>query len=1598
MAHPNYVRSLFDVLQERQRDDRDAAEVRAQAQAFRSTGRLGTLAGLAGQLFPLGQQYERARMEDPGLRPFFFAQQQREEPMAALGLTEEQRSLTGGRDLSQQDRRDLAGRSPLALFTSDDLARLALQQEALIRLQSPGLPQGTVSGLALEMAYSQLSPQTQQELVADEEATLTRMAEFRRTEATLGNLGRNLLGAGEAIVGAGPRTGNVLADLAFGRPGEAGQEAAGLLPLIESVVPEQAFGPIEDFPAVGPSLADSLRFGTSPVGAATAAIPATRPFFLAGEAGAVGAGTLAESLGAPTGVRIGAEVAGGILAPGAGLVNLPGRLRPRGAVLPGAAEIDEIARLTGREPFSAADLIPTQAAVPPAPVVREAAGAGAGDVPTIDRALSNIQLFDRNMQEVRRFVRDSLEPAFLERFGDAPVMNVQGLKFPSGGEALIEIRTGGWRKRAEELGLEFVREKGHGDLYRLPPTARIGEAPALLPERAPVRAVEPPPGRTGGTAQRAVPEVAQAPPGTSLRGAPTGEVPFGEQRPLADFGPEEIRPPAGREAPLFPQLEERAALEADIEKAFGDVPELARAETVAQRDFVGEELLRRSHPTQTDVERWSGRTPPEVRAEAAGDVADVRRPVEDIADVATREGKKYQSNWFTKLDDYIQPLLGKDRALQKVVRNLWVTHDSYITRQGARMRHATLEWIGTHKETLGLVTAGRQRGYARAIPVRPGAKIPRGLEQNLDHITEHSEKYVLTQAQSAALAERQRMFTQMARTEQRNGIDTVELVGNYAPRIITKTPKGESLTVAVTKWKTRYPKTHPWFTKNRAIPDIEGLWAAGYKTADPLTAMQMRLEAGVEAIGNNYVVREIKGLGFRPAEKISPQLADTLRAAQVDHQAARRLALRSGSTEDRALADAAAAKLDQAKSTMRQEADLLRQRSPQEFGRVVAPEVKQELARYIEQVPEGEIDDFFRVLRTMAVNADYGSLFLQNYTTFWRNNPAWLKAVAWGARSWSEAPYDYIVRNADAIDVALKYGHAHAPEEFLLHRGGRVAQWLGRQPVIRESQRIFEWNVFIAQVERSKGVARLANTPDELLELGSVLRKQSGSNFMPGLTRAQAATMSRLWFAPQFTAAIQGMLLDPLVKTGVARREAMRTLGMVFGGAASMTVALNLKLTGELPNMNDPDKPGFWGVRTSEDGYDFPMGPFQPLIVALARSGRVATDLAQGKKPRSRDLQAWPNFIANKASIPARFVLRIGEVMGLPFEEIRGPAFGRQEFKGEDESATQALKRGLFEAAPIGPKQAFEGIRAGAPITAGEIFGRRTSVVSPFQKEDEAVQADAAAGLFQGTYPSGPPTERGQLTRQDKAAFDTRHADLRAEIEGRSADFAPDDTSRFFDQSETSNQLLDRGLEDISQQVRSGQFGDLSDQQARREVWDGVKNLETQRVGRILLLQETFPDVIAGFDREPFSREAALINRYFELQERHRNRNTDEQWAAYEADLQRTFNPADLDTIQRELGVGNHDLQNAWDFLNAQLEGYYDVPEGRSQARQRTRLRRQNSQMDASLYLLGRVGCVQTREARRLAESGSQSIWGQQVEADLCGSARRGPSGPQGVR
>ncbi|KKK84780.1 hypothetical protein LCGC14_2779890, partial [marine sediment metagenome] len=319
-------------------------------------------------------------------------------------------------------------------------------------------------------------------------------------------------------------------------------------------------------------------------------------------------------------------------------------------------------------------------------------------------------------------------------------------------------------------------------------------------------------------------------------------------------------------------LDPLAALRRDLEATYGIDPELGQAPTVFHRDVIGEQLLRDNLPTSADVRNWSASTPPEVRAARAAEIQNVRGGVEDFDVVVGREADRYRENFVTKLDDFIKPLLGQDRAKQNIVRNAFLDADVYTARQSARQRIALQLWTAEHREVLGLTTSNldpvtrpvlgfEDRGRALLVEPREEvlADIPDEAMQRLDDIIEHPGDYIITPGQQRALDDFEALMTDNLRAVQRHGGD-VNFLENYAPHVITKTPRGVKREVAIANLATRFPVTHPWFTKARTVPDVRQLLDLGYGVADPLAAAELRLVAGIQTISNVQTVRSLRPL------------------------------------------------------------------------------------------------------------------------------------------------------------------------------------------------------------------------------------------------------------------------------------------------------------------------------------------------------------------------------------------------------------------------------------------------------------------------------------------------------------------------------------------------------------------------------------------------------------------------------------------------------------------------------------------------------------------------------------------------------------------
>lgn len=720
-------------------------------------------------------------------------------------------------------------------------------------------------------------------------------------------------------------------------------------------------------------------------------------------------------------------------------------------------------------------------------------------------------------------------------------------------------------------------------------------------------------------------------------------------------------------------------------------------------------------PTIAETKARAQAPPPEVRAQMMGEVEDVRVPLQSWDDFHASWGPRYQENWWTKIEDTVGGPLARTPE-EKVVRAAFVRGDLYREIQRVRGRALTLDWVGRHQHALGL----NSQGVAKRVPIAPGADVSPKWAQRLEHITEHPEKYTISPEQQVAFDEAQDIYRHVLQTELREGVDVMEVMGGYWHRLIKRTPEGKAVNASTS---FSLPRVKPAHARSRAFGDIEELFAwdarAGgkMKLGSAIEGMGDRVSAATDAIANRRVVNELRNLGVKPSERISAEIAEEARAATQAYKGARAAATKKGSTlAERAAATEAEVRLVNAQRTLKAEAKFAMERRPKVMGRLVTEEAAEQMGRYLDAAGPDAVEEAFRLARASNIVGDLSAMGIQGWYTFWARNPTWWNATFKSLEALVHNPYRYVTQNIDAIEMGTRYGHIVTPEEFLLRRGGKWSQRFVQLPVIRNTQNSFEWWTFVAQTERSKAAQQLAKTPDDLFELGEVLRHQTGVSLTPGLTRWQRRGTQAL-FAPKFLAALLGSIKD-VAKPGVAGHYARRTMATAFGGAMASITAANIA-QGRVPNFIDPDKAGFFGIPVGE-GYLYPMGPFQPFVVALFRSGRAAQDLAQGETPRPRDLQAWVRFAEGKLNKYERALVRAAEALGIPIGEVRG-----RPFRGPEIGVGRGGLWGEAEQfGPIGLVQAARGISEGAPITGAEVAGIRTTVRTPYQTLQQGWQEE----------------------------------------------------------------------------------------------------------------------------------------------------------------------------------------------------------------------------------------------------------------------------------
>lgn len=329
---------------------------------------------------------------------------------------------------------------------------------------------------------------------------------------------------------------------------------------------------------------------------------------------------------------------------------------------------------------------------------------------------------------------------------------------------------------------------------------------------------------------------------------------------------------------------------------------------------------------------------------------------------------------------------------------------------------------------------------------------------------------------------------------------------------------------------------------------------------------------------------------------------------------------------------------------------------------------------------------------------------------------------------------------------------------------------------------------------------------------------------------------------------------------------------------------------------------------------------------------------------------------------------RLGQLprAALDLEQIRrgeAPAFGERV-----ESPRDLLKAGAQQVSPIalsglaGTEVGRIGLLgAGVQATGLNISAERVSTM-----RGDIIRTEHKAGNLIGEYDEIPPAT---LIPTDRKFLEEKYPELFVEpgeeytedvLAGVGEREMGAIRSRDLDQAREDR---DARLDALKDEARDA---DAAEKDTRRRLEELGKNaLSGYRERTSPIFDELFKE-----DREAASRFERLSQRYRELDDKHARRFTaaepDEIWDAYQAEFDAAFNEEEQEILRREFGVNDHEWEATRSEMTRSLRDYYDIEErtDRLTDNARKELRRQNPEIDAALWALGRTSCLESGAGR----------------------------------
>ncbi|KKM90334.1 hypothetical protein LCGC14_1239670, partial [marine sediment metagenome] len=507
------------------------------------------------------------------------------------------------------------------------------------------------------------------------------------------------------------------------------------------------------------------------------------------------------------------------------------------------------------------------------------------------------------------------------------------------------------------------------------------------------------------------------------------------------------------------------------------------------------------------------------------------------------------------------------------------------------------------------------------------------------------------------------------------------------------------------------------------------------------------------------------------------------------------------------------------------------------------------------------------------------------------------------------------------------------------------------------------------------------SAPEDEAALANMLNVFSGRGSLGPLNEF-APILNQAFFSSRLLASRVQAPLQLFSSSKLVRQLAARDLAAFVGtGIGILSMA---KLAGADVEL-DPRSSNFAKIRVGPTRLDFWAG-FQPIARYIAQAATGERKSALGNIGEVSLVETATRFLQSKLSPQA----------GAAVDIVRGETFIGEEITTDPTNIRTQLKNRLT---PLFLQDLWDGVQeagvTGAFLTLPAAFGASAQSYRTLSEEIAAqIAADIETGAIGANY-DVQPLRIGELDGSDAQKFRELHPELIARQEEQFAGAPGDDQGRYFRLTEAADDGALENFGRIQESASTGVYGDFSEQDARRTMWDSFKDTLTRRAGSFETAERRYPSVVEELrNEEAISPTGRALKKYFELQRRHSNRETEEQWAAYEADLERTLNARELRDIERQLVVEDHDLEKVWHDLNDGLEPYYEIPaeddaRGSRGGNAREEWRRQHPQQDAQLWVLGRVSRVLSTRAANIGQRLGRRVFGQSVQPSRGGRSGR---------